>query len=410
MARERFMHVVIVDGDVSYPATSGKRLRTLNLMLKAARLHRITYVGRCAADSEEARVAPDFLRSHGIEPILVHHPVPPKSGAAFHARLLANLLSSWPYSVTSHQSEPIRQALRGIAARDKVDVWQLEWTAYLPMVEPSLPGARVLIAHNVDTLIWQRYFETETNFLKRAFLKTQWQKFRRFEVDAFRRADRVVAVSEEDARLIREQFGQPNVDVVDNGIDRGFFENVQGQRDPARILFLGALDWRPNLDAVSLLLDSIFPQVRAQEPGAKLWIVGRNPSAALTEHIRRTPGVELQANVADVRPYLGSSGVMAVPLRIGGGSRLKILEALACGLPVVASKVGAEGLLLTPGQDYVQAEEDAMADALVGALRNPDQMRTMAKHARQLVLDHYDWDVLAAKLVTVWEKTLCGTP
>src|SRR5437763_12549459 len=127
------MHVVIIDGDVSYPATSGKRLRTLNLMLKAARRHRITYVGRCAAASEEARLAPAFLRDHGIEPILVHDPVPQKSGLAFYARLAGNLLSSRPYSVTSHQSEPMRQAIRTFAAKQTVDVWQLEWTAYLDL-------------------------------------------------------------------------------------------------------------------------------------------------------------------------------------------------------------------------------------------------------------------------------------
>src|SRR5262245_34400759 len=103
------MHVVILDGDVSYPATSGKRLRTLNLMLQVAKNHRITYVGRCAADSEEARVAPAFLREHKIEPILVHDPVPVKAGLSFYARLFANLFASRPYSVTSHHSEAMRQ-------------------------------------------------------------------------------------------------------------------------------------------------------------------------------------------------------------------------------------------------------------------------------------------------------------
>jgi glycosyltransferase involved in cell wall biosynthesis len=112
----------------------------------------------------------------------------------------------------------------------------------------------------------------------------------------------------------------------------------------------------------------------------------------------------LHANVADVRPFLAGSGVMAVPLRIGGGSRLKILEALACGLPVVASKVAAEGLLLKPNEDYVQAEEETMADALVQALRHPGRMQAQAQHARRIVLDLYDWDVLARKLEAVWER------
>ena len=403
------MHVVIVDGDVSYPANSGKRLRTLNLMLQVAKSHQVTYIGRCAAESEEARVAPAFLRDHQIEPILVPHPVPRKTGPSFYARLLASGFSAWPYSVVSHHSEPMRRVVSETARKGPVDVWQVEWAPYLATIDSALPGARVVIAHNVDTLIWQRYFENERGILKKAFLKSQWHKFRRFEQQAFRQATRVVAVSEQDASLIREQFGQPNVDVVDNGVDRAFFEQVTGHRNPSRILFLGALDWRPNIDAIGLLLDTIFPVVRAQETNAKLVIVGRNPSAGLIERIRRVPGVELHANVADVRPYLAESGAMAVPLRIGGGSRLKILEALACGLPVVSTRVGAEGLLLTPGEHYVQADVVGMAAALVQAIRQPVEAQAMAARGRRIVQDTYDWGSLAAKLEATWEKAL-GRP
>jgi glycosyltransferase involved in cell wall biosynthesis len=341
---------------------------------------------------------------------LVHDPVPHKAGLAFYGRLFANLFAAGPYSVTSHQSEYMRRAVRELATKQPIDVWQLEWTGYLSAIDRALPGPRVVIAHNVDTLIWQRYYENEKNFARRMFLKTQWRKFRRFEERAFREATRVVAVSEEDAQLIRRDFGQPNVDVVDNGIDRAFFESVAEQRDPNSILFLGALDWRPNQDAIDLLLDKIFPRVRILEPNAKLVIVGRNPPVQLAERAMRTPGVTLHANVVDVRHYLGSAGVMAVPLRIGGGSRLKILEALACGLPVVSTRVGAEGLLLAPGVDYVQAEEDAMADALVHAVRHPMEMQALAAHGRQFVLDVYDWGVLATKLESAWMKAAIGNP
>src|SRR4029434_9740475 len=163
------MHVVIIDGDVSYPANSGKRLRTLNLMLQVAKNHRVTYVGRCATESDEARLAPAFLRSHNIEPVLVLDPVPQKSGLAFYARLMANCFSRWPYSVASHRSAPMRRAVSAIARRERVDVWQLEWAPYLATIDTALPGPRVVIAHNVDTLIWQRYCENESNPLKKAF-------------------------------------------------------------------------------------------------------------------------------------------------------------------------------------------------------------------------------------------------
>ncbi len=400
------MRVVIVDSDVSYPATSGKRLRTLNLMLRLADRHQIIYLGRCAAGSVEDREAPPFLRNHGIEPIIVHEPVAKKSGPLFYVRLARNLFSALPYSVASHCSPAMVRAMTDIAGRYDVDLWQFEWMSYLRMLNRAIPGPRIIIAHNVETLIWQRYCANERNPLKRLFLRGQWRKFDRCERQVFHDADRVVAVSPEDAALVRDHFGQPRVDVVDNGVDCAFYDQVHARREPCRILFLGALDWRPNLDAVGLLLDRIFPQVRAQAPEALLQIVGRHPAAQLRERIARTPGVELHADVADVRPYLAEAGVMTVPLRIGGGSRLKILEALASGLPVVSSKVGAEGLALTPGEHYVQAEEDEMACALVDAMHKPAQMQAQAQRGRAIVLKHYDWDVLARKLEQTWDNSV----
>ncbi|HWY85785.1 MAG TPA: glycosyltransferase family 4 protein [Gemmataceae bacterium] len=397
------MHAVIVDGDVSYPPTSGKRLRTLHLMLRLAERHQVTYIARCEALGGESRQAKEFLGDHHIEPILVDQPLPSKKGLRFYGRLAANLASAWPYSVTSHQGANMRAAVHDYAAGHDVDLWQFEWSAYLPTLSRDTPGSRLLIAHNVDTLIWQRYYETARGFAKRLFLKQQWRRFERFERWAFGQADGVVAVSPEDAALVRDHFGQPNVDVVENGIDRAYFEGVSGRRDPRRILFLGALDWRPNQDAVHLLLDTIFPQVLAQEPQARLVLVGRNPAEALVRRVAALPQVELHANVPDVRPFLAESGVMTVPLRIGGGSRLKILEALASGLPVVSSRIGAEGLCLRPGEHYTLDEPD-MAAALVQALRQPEAAQKMARKGRELVLETYDWDTLANKLETIWER------
>ena len=375
------MNVVIVDGDVSYPPTSGKRLRTLHLMLRLAERHHITYIGRIQDGGVEVEKARAFLRDHHIEPILVDDPLPRKQGLLFYGRLAANLASAWPYSVTSHQSVAMRQAIDDYPAKNKVDLWQAEWSAYLPALA-AVPGSKLLIAHNVDTLIWQRYYENARGMARRLFLKQQWRKFETFERWAFKQAKCVIAVSAEDAALIRERFGQPAVDVVDNGIDRAYFASVSGRRNPRRILFLGALDWRPNQDAANLLLNKIFPQILLQEPQAKLVLVGRNPGPGLVERVAGMEQVELHANVPDVRPFLAEAGVMTVPLRIGGGSRLKILESLACGLPVISSKVGAEGLCLRPGQHYIQAEEDAMATALIQAIRQPEVFLSQAQEAQ----------------------------
>jgi len=398
------MHTVIVDGDISYPPTSGKRLRTLNLMQRLADRHRVTYIARPSSAGQDLKQAEEYFKDNRIEPILVDDPVARKKGPFFYARLFGNLFSSLPYSVSSHQSGSMRAALAQYAATHQVDLWQFEWSAYLNLLERAAGGRRLLIAHNVDTLIWQRYAEHTDGFLKRSYVRKQWKKFERFEGEAFRHADRVAAVSEEDARLIRERFGQPKVDVVDNGVDIHYFDQVHGERDPFHILFLGALDWRPNIDSVDLLLTKIFPAIHAQEPRAKLEIVGRHPSQGMIERAHTVPGVRLYHDVPDVRPFLGQCGVMAVPLRIGGGSRLKILESLASALPVVSTTVGAEGLDLTPGEHYIRAEEDQMASALLDVMRDPGPARMMAEKGRAHVRELYDWDVVARKLEAVWEK------
>ena len=402
------MNVAIVDGDVAYPPSSGKRLRTLNLMLRLARRHRITYIARCSGGADEVKQAAAFLRDNGVEPVLVDHPVPPKKGPAFYARLAANLLSPLPYSAASHDSPRLRQAVQEHEARHPVDLWQFEWSPFLNLLARPERARRVLIAHNVDSLIWQRYHETERSPLKRWYVRGQWRKFERFEKQTFAAADRVVTVSDDDAVLARERFGAENVDVVENGVDCGYFGSVEGSGEPGRVLFLGSLDWRPNQDAVRALLDDVFPALLTQAPAARLSIVGRKPPEGLRRRVAATDFAELHADVADVRPYLGECGVMAVPLRIGGGSRLKILEALACGLPVVSTRVGAEGLRLEDGRDLTVVERvEEMVAALADCIRSPERARRMAERGRRLVREQYDWDVLADRLEAVWDSVVC---
>ncbi len=395
----RSLNVAIVASELPYPATAGNRIRTLNLALRLGRRHRITFISH---HNDEADEAARFLGDQGIATILVDRPVPAKSGIRFYGRLLGNLASALPYSVASHSSRSLREAVRSLVSRQRIDVWQSEATALIDTLVDLNGAAKVVIAHNVESLIWQRYTQTEPNLLKREYIREQWRKFESFERRAFAAATRVVAVSSEDAALIKDRFGGRNVDVVDNGIDRSSFETIRPDPDPNAILFLGSLDWRPNLDAVGLLLDEIFPAVRAALPTARLRLVGRRPPPALVRKVAEIDGVKLHADVPDIRPFLATSALMVVPLRIGGGSRLKILEAAAAGLPVVSTRVGAEGLELRSGMHYIAAEPVHMADAILRALRDPDPASAMARRSREFVLNRYDWDALADRLERVW--------
>jgi glycosyltransferase involved in cell wall biosynthesis len=405
MGRPARLNVAVVDEELPFPPDSGKRLRTFNLLSRLARRHRITLLCRRNADPAEAARAAEAFRDVGIQPVVVDRPVPRKSGPVFYARLAANLFSPLPYSVATHRSAALCRAVHAHAA-GPVDLWHCEWTPYFEAVRRQTGTPRLVMAHNVESLIWQRYYETEGNPAKRWYIGRQWRKFERFEREAFAAADRVAAVSPEDAALIAKRFGAPHVEVVDNGVDLDYFRPQAGPREPGRVLFLGSLEWRPNLDAVAQLLDHVFPAVRAAEPSARLCLVGRNPPAALAQRVAGEAGVELHASVPDVRPYLARSGVMAVPLRIGGGSRLKILEALASGLPVVSTRVGAEGLCLEAGRHLTEVEGVGdMAAALVRTIRQPGPAAAMAECGRQWVRERYSWDMLADRLDRLWSET-----
>jgi glycosyltransferase involved in cell wall biosynthesis len=405
---KRPLNVVIVDEELPYPPTSGKRIRTLNLTLRLALRHNITYICHRNSDLTESRQATNFFREQGIAVRTVDWSPPPKSGAAFYARLAANLLSPLPYSAASHDSRPLRQALREHAASHPVDLWHCEWTPYVQAVRGLTNGRRLVVAHNVESVIWRRYYETEPHPLRRWYVGRQWRKFERFERRVMGEVDRAVAVSGLDADRLRRDFGARQVDVVENGVDPAYFRPENAQREPARLLFLGSLDWRPNLDGVRLLLDKVFPAVRAAVPSARLCLVGRHPPAWLKQ-ASEAPGVELHADLPDVRPQLSRCGMMVVPLRIGGGSRLKILEALATNTPVVSTRVGAEGLELEPERHLTVVEDvEDLSEAIIRAVREPAVMASQAERGREAVLRRYGWDSLAEQLDRVWIDCVSG--
>lgn len=408
------LHVAVLDEELPFPLTSGKRIRTFSLIKRLASRHRVTYLAHRNADPAEAEDAARALRAVGVTPVVVERRVPPKSGAGFYARLLANVASPLPYSVASHRSAELTRAARELAARDPVSLWHCEWTPYAATLRDAFPDAAppsLVVAHNVESHIWQRLADNEPSRLKRAYIRHQHRKFAAFERWAYSSASTTVAVSESDAGCIRRDFAGRNVTVVDNGVDVAFFQPGRpADRDPFRVLFLGSLDWRPNIDAVDQLLTDIVPTVRAVEPRFRLTLVGRQPSPALRQRVAQTPGVELFADVADVRPYLHGAGMLAVPLRIGGGSRLKILEALATGLPVVTSTVGVEGLHLEADRHVTIADgPEAFVRTLLGGMKTARAMQLQGQRGRSAVVERYDWDPLADRLDAVWRET-AGAP
>jgi glycosyltransferase involved in cell wall biosynthesis len=398
------MNVAVVNESLPYPASAGNRIRTLNLLLKLARRHKITYICRGGDDAESTRRGIEFLADHHIQAVAVEGVMPRRRGVRLYTEALANLLSPLPYAVAAHRSRQVQRAVLQCALASRIDLWQFEWLAYADALRGVAGARRLVIAHNVESLIWQRYLANERNPLKRAYFWNQWRKYCRFERRVFREVDGVVCVSAADEALARAEFNIGHTAVVDNGVDCHHFEAQPRQPEPATILFLGSLEWRPNQDALRLFFSDILPHLVQRRRDLKVQIVGRNPPEWLRAQANATPCVEVIPNVPDVRPYLARASVMTVPLRIGGGSRLKILEAMAAGTPVVSSAVGCEGLAVRDGVHlHVADDPSAHADALLRCIDAPDDSLPLTAAARRLARDQYDWEALARRLEAVWE-------
>jgi glycosyltransferase involved in cell wall biosynthesis len=256
----------------------------------------------------------------------------------------------------------------------------------------------VIFTHNVEAEIWRRHAVTKSGAIARALYRTQHTRMRRFERRTLARFEAVLAVSEADrdtfATLYPEAIHEP-VHVVPTGVDTGYFAPAPGDAASRTLVFTGSMDWLPNEDGMTYFCRDILPRIRRSEPDATLSIVGRAPTPAV-KRLADIPGVEVTGRVDDVRPHIARGAVYVVPLRIGGGTRLKIFEAMSMAKAVVSTTVGAEGLPVTSGRDIDIADEPArFAHGVVHLMRDAETRRAREAAARRLVVERYDWSAVA---------------
>jgi len=396
------MRVLIVDEELPYPPDSGKRLRTWNLVKRLAKRHEIVYLARDSRSVLEG--CPE------VEVACVDEPVTRQRGVRFYAELAANVVSPLPYVVTRHSSNTFRNAVDSLVSSRTFDLVHCEWTPYAHnMLHLAGRIPLMLMTHNVESLIWARSYAMAKNPAKKAYIGLQWLKMERFEASACRRFDEVGCVSEEDALVMRDRFGCRNVAVVPNGVDPDYFAPGGTAPSPHSMVFTGSMDWRPNQDGIGWFVKEVLPLVRKNLPDASLDVVGRNPPTDLTRLWLSQEGVTVSGTVPDVRPHIARASLYVTPLRVGGGSRLKILEALAMGLPVLSTTVGAEGLQLCDGEHLVLRDDpQSFARQAVAMLAEPERYVDMARRGRERVLEQYGWDGIAPRLEKSWERAVAN--
>lgn len=383
----------MLDEELPYPTNTGKRTRSFNLYRRLRSNFQIRYVGYGEADSSAIKA----LSAEGIEPILVPTKIQSKQGPAFYLSLLTNILSPLPYIVTSHYSKIYQNAVLTSFAEFKPDLVVCEWTPYAIYVKKLLSVKKLVSAHNVEADIWQRYHENETNLLRRWYIWEQWRKVQLFEQSALTWVDGATAVSDLDRISLAKNHPQLQIAVIPNGVDLEYFRPLPPPTQAQHLVFTGSMDWRPNQDAARYFTREILPLLKQVRPNLECTFVGRKPPADI-QRLGEISGVHITGTVEDVRPYVERASVYVVPLRIGGGSRLKILEALAMERPVVSTTIGAEGLDVVHNQHVMLADDPrTFAQTVLRLLNDSNRCQELATEGRRLVEQRYGWDALAER-------------
>lgn len=392
------MRILWVKTELLHPVDKGGRIRSYQMLRSLARSHHITYL--CLDDGHAAPDARQRAAEYCAELVTIPFRPSRKMSRAFFFDLMRNLISRLPYAVARYRCDTQRFQVAQISRG--VDLVVCDFLTPSQNIPDNLNVTTVLFQHNVEAQIWQRHASVSQNFIRRLYMREQWRRMKQFEASECRRFDHVIAVSESDAAAMRAEYGVTAVSSVPTGVDLEYFV-APARRPPGipELLFVGSMDWMPNDDGIRWFAEKIFGLVRARVPNAILTVVGRLPSDAMRRLANQSPGIEITGTVPDVRPYFARAAVSIVPLRIGGGTRLKIYEAMAMGVPLVSTSIGAEGLPVRDGEQLLIADTpDSQSEAIVSLLLDRGRADRLAENALRFVHEHCSWDSVAAQFLS----------
>jgi sugar transferase (PEP-CTERM/EpsH1 system associated) len=390
------MKLLWLNAGLLLPLDKGGKLRTWHVMRHLAARHDITYLSFEDSTQTEADRT-------GMRAVCSRLETIPRTDAAkgtwrFYADAAGYLVDQAPYAVAKYRSAAYRARLEDLLARERFDAVVCDFLPPVVNLPERLPCPSIVFTHNVEAEIWRRHAEQAGNPVSKVLLTQQWNRMLRFEAAALARFDLVLAVSDADgrtfARLYPDSLKAP-VHVVQTGVETDYFTPAPAPAERTHMVFTGSMDWLPNEDGMTYFCREILPKIRQAEPEATLSIIGRAPTPAVKK-LAEIPGVDVTGRVDDVRPHIARGSVYVVPLRIGGGTRLKIFEAMAMAKAVVSTTVGAEGLPVTSGRDIEIADEPArFAHSVVHLMRDAGARQAIESAARKLVVERYDWSAVA---------------
>ena len=398
------MKILWVKAGGLVPPDAGGKIRSYNILRQLAKHHVITFFSFYEAHENDVH---EKLSQIFHRVVLAPLVLPRPKGAGELLDYARYLFSRDPYSLRKYCRPVVGDKLSALLQREPFDVILCDFLVSAGAIPWDWPCPKVLFAHNVEAVIWRRHYEVARNPLWKALSWREWKRMEAAERRYLQKADHVLAVSENDKSEFSRFLDPRKLTVTQTGADTEFFQPSTEKETPNSLVFTGSMDWLPNEDAIIYFISKILPLIQRQVPSATLCIVGRKPSPRLQGLVSRVPNIQLTGWVEDVRPYLARSAVCIVPLRIGGGTRLKIFEAMSMAKPVVSTSVGAEGLPVKNGEHLLLADDPAsFAESTLRLLGNASQRTEVGQAARRLVEENYSWATVSKSFAQVLENVV----
>lgn len=403
MQRAARLRILIITPSIPYPLTWGFGIRVYQLVRHLAERHAVTLLSY-AYPEEQQYLAPLRRLCAAVHTV----PYPPAAWEKKRWAQLASLVSPRSYQRRSLHSPQMQAAIDRLLAAEPFDVIQIESSQMGGFTFRS-PALVAVDEHNIEYELLFRTYRGERSPARRLYNGLEYAKFRREERRCWRQADACVVTSAREAAIVQGHARQTPTAVVANGVDVEQFRPDETPVEAHRIVFTGLIRYRPNSDAALYCTREILPWIHQERPEVTLGIIGADPPA----EVRRLAGprVFVSGSVPDVRPYVRQAAVLVVPLRMGSGTRLKVLEGLAMGKAVVSTSLGCEGIDVRHGEHLLIADEPrAFAAAVLRLLADRELAATLGARGRALVERHYAWSRVAAQLDDLYAGLLANHP
>lgn len=404
MGQER-LKVLFFSQRFLYPMDTGGKIRTGKLLGNIQDALDVTLISNMEQPEED-----QYLEQ--VQSVCTaFHPVPWKEirkySLRFYLRVFLQSFSPYPVTVINDYSRDLEAKIFQVLEQEHFDLLICDF------LQPTLNFRKIagyptlLFQHNVESVIVRRHFETAQSLLLKLFWWLQVRKMERYEKRTCKEFDGVIAVSEVDKEIFYSEFAIKNVFAIPTGVDTDYYTPNNNSVQENSLVFVGAMDWFPNEDAIIFFTREVWPKLAARVPNISLTVVGRNPSDALLRTLKKYPEIKTVGRVEDIRPFVHRHALYVVPLRIGGGTRIKIYEAMAMGKAVVSTRIGAEGLPVRNGENILLVDTaDEFVQAVVRLLCDHQARERLERNARSFVIQNCSWEKAAHIFADICRQTV----